>query len=188
MIYIPIGIDCGNAKFLRKHNLRKFALPFDWTITYSGISSIIENNFENLIPLTNENFNAKYNVSFVHNDFPNDNDKIMRRINRFKNLLETSQEELIFIRKGHSPHHHDEVSFKIKSDIEDAEDLDNFLQKKYPNLKYKIIVILVCGKCFDLNKNYSENNFKNMIVHNIATPIVDDTKYENLCLNIFNLK
>jgi hypothetical protein len=41
MIIIPIGIDCGNSDFLKKYNIRKFALPFDWVVTYNGISNIL---------------------------------------------------------------------------------------------------------------------------------------------------
>jgi hypothetical protein len=43
---IPIGVDCGMAEFCRKYNLRKASLPFDWTVTYNGVSKCIEDDFK----------------------------------------------------------------------------------------------------------------------------------------------
>jgi hypothetical protein len=51
MIIVPIGIDCGFASLLQKYNLRHFSLPFDWIVSYNGISQIIENNFDNFLTM-----------------------------------------------------------------------------------------------------------------------------------------
>jgi hypothetical protein len=190
-MFVPIGVDCGNADFLKKRNLRQISLPFDWVVTYNGVSEIIKNDFSNYI--SNNKFNNNYDVYFMHNDFTNLNDKttMERRINRFKHILETSNEKITFVRKGHAFHHHEEINKHknnsnciIKSDITDAKDLDLILQHKYPNLNYEIIVILVCGKCFDSKKEYisTSNNIK---IYNISSPHVDNEKYNNLCLQLF---
>ena len=50
MIIVPIGIDCGVADILKKYKIRKFALPFDWVVTYNGIKNIIENDFADFLP------------------------------------------------------------------------------------------------------------------------------------------
>ena len=126
---IPIGVDCGLASLLKEHNLRTCSLPFDWVVSYGGVSKIFESHFSNYLDITN-NLNKIYNISFVHNSFPKDNEKMQRRIERLKSLLETST-TLTFIRKGHAPHHHPEVlkhNLTIKNEIDDANELATFLK------------------------------------------------------------
>ena len=53
-------------------------------------------------------------------------------------------------------------------------------------LKYKIIVILVCDKCFNPIETYKSESDK-IEIYNIATPQADHTIFENLCCNIFNV-
>jgi hypothetical protein len=190
---IPIGVDCGMAGFCKKYNLRTMSLPFDWVVTYNGVSECIEDNFKRFTEPLNNNIN-EYDTFFLH-DFENkylfnkDNEKYIRRCQRFVNILETSDEEVIFCRKGHACHHHNEHNGKysdIKNDIVDVEKLNIILSNKYPKLKYKIIVILVCGKCFNSNETYKSNS-DNIEIYNIATPQVDDALFENLCRNIFKV-
>jgi hypothetical protein len=183
---IPVGIDCGNAEFFKKNNLRSFSFPFDWIVTYGGVADIIKKDFHNFIPKNNnEKLNSEYSMLFVHNDFPNDTEKVLRRIDRFKNILKTTDEKITFVRKGHAFHHHGECD-KIKNDIRDAEELDIALQIKYPKLKYEIIVILVCSSCFNPDETYI-TTLENIKIHNISTPIVDDNKYNEYLLKLFNL-
>ena len=108
MIIVPIGIDCGVADILKKYKIRKFALPFDWVVTYNGIKNIIENDFADFLPhniVYRENndivvFN-KYDVKFIHDKFnESDIEKYNRRIARFKDLL-NNKELIIFLKKGH---------------------------------------------------------------------------------------
>ena len=102
MIIIPCGIDCGLAELLKKTNLRQFSLPFDWSVSYGGISKIIKNEFNDFIPKNNNKINTIYNYSFFHNDFPQDTETMTRRCNRLLYLLGNSSEQLVFIRKGHA--------------------------------------------------------------------------------------
>jgi hypothetical protein len=185
---IPIGVDCGNADFLRKNNLRTLSFPFDWIVTYSGVADIIKNNFfdffdGNLMNQNEKAYNTQYKALFVHYKFPEDSEKMIRKIHRFKTILQSSEEEIIFIRKGHAYHHHNEQVNAVKNDLIDAEELDIILQEKYPNLRFKIIVILVCGICFDPYLVYSSVS-KNIAIYNIATHNVDDNMYIQLCKNI----
>jgi hypothetical protein len=185
MIIIPIGVDCGNADFLKKNNIRNFALPFDWVVTYNGVSNIIKNDFHNFIPNNCENYNDIYSIAFPHNKFPDDNEKIVRRINRFKNILETTNEKIFFLRKGHGSHNHGEHNNNIlKNEVTDAEDLDNILKEKYPNLNYEIIVILICGNCFNAEKIYTSSS-KNIKIYNISMTIIDDKFFNDLCSTLF---
>ena len=154
-VIIPIGIDCRVAKFLEELGLRNFSLPFDWVVSYSGVAKIIENEFLN--------YSNEKGINFVHHEFPRDNVKINRRIKRFLNLLKGNQ-EIIFLRKGHSEHHHDESNF-IKDDLDDCLELYDLLKRKYKNLKFKIILFVVCSNCFKPEKKYQSDK---VIVYNIS--------------------
>jgi hypothetical protein len=191
---IPIGVDCGMANFIKKYNLRNLSFPFDWTVTYNGVSKCIDDNFKFFIEPLNNRIN-QYDIYF-HHDFENNNllnedkTKYLRRCQRLINILETSNEEIIFCRKGHANHHHYEHNGQysnIINDINDAEKLNIILQNKYPQLKYKIIVILVCGKCFNSSETYKSNSDK-IDIYNITTNEADDIIFENLCCNIFKVK
>jgi hypothetical protein len=132
---------------------------------------------------------------YFHHDFVHphllqkDTEKYVRRYNRLLEILTSGNEEIVFCRKGHAPHHHQEHNGKytnITSDLEDAEQLDLVLQAKYPNLKYKIIVILVCGDCFDHNEVYTSKSNR-IEIHNIASAKVDDDRFDKLCRTIFQV-
>ena len=201
-IFIPIGVDCGFTHLLKKYNFRNCSLPFDWTISYKGVSNIFKNNFENylptlsdnfeskdsldFIPKNNNNFNNMCDVWFIHDSFPNDTEKHTRRIEKLKTLL-NSNEKIVFLRKSHGQHHHNE--YNIKNDIEDAEELDNILTNNYPNLQYTIVVALICGHCFNSNICYTSTS-KNVNIYNIANIHPPDyyttipPLFENLFLDI----
>jgi hypothetical protein len=175
---VPIGIDCGIAGWCKNYNLRSCSLPFDWNVTYSGVSDCIANNFEEFIPRKNEKIN-KYRMAFPHDfdKYENDKLKYMRRIERLTTILETSREKIIFVRKGHAPHNHNE-SIYIKNDIDDVEMLDKLLSKRYPNLNYVIHLILICGQCFDSNINYTSDS-EQIKIHNISMLTIHNEKVEN---------
>jgi hypothetical protein len=179
---IPIGIDCGLATYLRDHHLRTCALPFDWVVSYNGVAKCIEDDFRQFIPPSNQRHNH-YDIYFWHDftahTFDQDTVKYKRRIERFETILATSQEEVLFIRKGHAGHHHTEQNSTIttiRSDLEDTEALDIVLQRKYPMLRYKLIVVLVCSKCFDPTTVYTSVS-ERIQIYNIATPEVDNPRF-----------
>lgn len=185
MIIVPIGVDCGIAGICKKYNLRNFSLPFDWIMTYNGVYKCIKDDFKSFIPEINKTLND-YDMLFVHdfqkNNFNEDKIKYHRRIQRLINILETTNETVIFCRKGHAFHNHSEND-NIINDIEDAEKLNVIIQNKYPNLNYKIIVFLICGTCFDPNKTYQSKSDK-IEIHNIATPEVNNILFEKTLLTI----
>lgn len=187
MIFVPIGIDCGIADYLRNNNLRNFALPFDWCVIYNGITDIVKNNFSNFLPNDNSNISKLSYTSFIHNTFPNDLDKMNQRIKRFIDLLSTTEEEIIFFRKGHSYHNHAEASklnCNIKDDITDCEEFYTFLKDKYPNLKFNIIIALNCDKCYDSSKEY-ESTLNCISIYNIITKntMLDIEKFNNIFIS-----
>ena len=194
MIIISIGVDCGMRNFLRKYNLTNTTMPFDWVVTYNGVSKCIDDDFNYFIEPLDEKRINKYDTYF-HHDFDCNStyneheEKYIRRCNRLINILETSNDTIMFCRKGHSCHHHHENDSKysnIANDIDDCENLDKVISKKYPNLNYKIVVILVCDKCFNPNETYKSNSEK-IEIYNIATPQADDAIFEKCCRDIFKI-
>jgi len=169
MIFIPIGVDCGITKELKENGLRIASYPFDWMVTYNGIFDIIRTRFASYLPVDPKLYdeydfesrkmrcNRSSNTLFMHNIFPDDFEKLIRRINRFYDVLENETDEVIFIRKGHSPHHHGEAEkykVNLKNDLIDVEQLCAYLLQKYPKLKFKIVIFLFCDTCFTYDKSY----------------------------------
>ena len=115
----------------------------------------------------------------MHNNFPNDIEIMNKKIDRFRNLLETYNEKIIFVRKSHGNHHHIEYN-NVINDIDDAINLDLLLVKKYPKLIYEIHVILMCDKCFT-NIIINENISNNIKIHNISRPYPINVNVTNQC-------
>uniref|UniRef100_A0A6C0IDV7 Uncharacterized protein n=1 Tax=viral metagenome TaxID=1070528 RepID=A0A6C0IDV7_9ZZZZ len=185
MTFISLGVDCGTAELLRKLNLRHCSLPFDWVVTYEGITNIIKNDFEDYIPENHSIKNDHYGVLFAHNTFPQDKDKVIERIHRFKKILENNKEKITFIRKGHGQHHHGEHDTVI-NDIEDAIKFDSFLKQKYPFLKYEIHVILLCYPCFPDTYTYGKDIPTTIYIHNVAKMnVIEATYFDELCIQLF---
>lgn len=193
VIYIPIGIDCGVSDTLKELNIREKAYPFDHIVSYNGICEIIKNDFKDFLPdlnketviIGNDNkpnvFNSKYGLKFIHDDLykQEEIDKYNRRIDRFKELLKREDNELIvFIRKGHAYHNHNE--FKFKNELLDTIELDNYLKETYPKLNYKIIVILLCYNCYKLTA-YKDIS-KNIEIHYSLITDIRDDEWTNKCI------
>jgi len=188
MIFIPLGIDCDVANFLNKYNLRKTSLPFDWNVSYNGVSRCIENNFANFTDFAGNDRINNEDVYF-HHDFLEDSmtqadkEKYNRRCERLLTILETGGDntcddtsdrsdgcdDILFIRKGHMCYHHEEQNGKykdIKCDIEDSLSLNRVLQSKYPQLKYKVILVIGCTKCFKKDCVFPDIRDKNVVIYN----------------------
>jgi len=174
---VSLGVDCGVANFLKENGLRNFSLPFDWVVSYGGVSNILKNKFSNYIPKNNLQFNHDDNVKFIHENFPADIDKMNRRIERFLKLLD-SDGEIIFLRKGHSEHHHTESEI-INDDLLDCEELYDIIKQDYKNLKFKIILFLVCSKCYNYKEKYDSEK---VIVYNVS----DKSNRSDLIKNYFS--
>lgn len=191
MIILPIGSDCGVAELLKKYNIRTMSHPFDWMVTYTGISKIIKDDFVGFIPENGKGpFNPIYDMWMTHYEFPNDTEKMERRIQRFRELLQGT-EELVFLRKGHWQSHHAECNryqtnqVVNMDDIVESENLDTILHEKYPQLKYTIIVLLICGDCYNPEKTYLAKT-PNVIIHNIAMTVGANEPIEQKCVEIFS--
>jgi hypothetical protein len=171
-MYISLGVDCGPGRVLTYLKLRQVSLPFDWVVTYKGVCNIIENDFADFLPTAENNYetmNKKNGVLFLHENFPESTEKMTRRVERFKNILATSSEKLIFVRKSHGQHNHCEHGNIVVDDIDDMIKLDELLAKKYPLLDYEINLFLICDNCYsNLAKEYKHSD--KLKIHNIARP------------------
>ena len=145
-LYISIGVDCGTANVLKALGLRTCSLPFDWVVSYEGVSRILENEFDDFVPPGPGIFHTGYAVRFHHNQFPRDADQVAKRVDRFRQLLTTTEDKVVFVRKGHCPHHHHEHKV-VADEIQEAKRLDAVLRKRFPQLDYEIRVILLCHRC-----------------------------------------
>ena len=107
-----------------------------------------------------------------------------RRIERLLDLMKNPTHELIFIRKGHAPHHHkesQEIGVHIENDRDDAENLNDIINNHYSSLRYKIVVILVCDQCFDKQVKYVSQN-ANIEIYNCATSTLADDEIEKIVM------
>ena len=173
MIIIPIGVDCGIATLLKKKNIRQYSLPFDWVVTYNGVSEILKNNFVSYLPKNNHD-KISDNTLFLHNVFPKDTEMMNRRIDRLLDLLSNTknEEEIVFVRKGHGFRHHKEtqnLGLTIKDDVIDMVQLHDFIKTTYPHLNFKINLILLCGQCFDHTTIYRDESRQNINIINVST-------------------
>lgn len=202
--YISLGADCGVSEFLKKNNLRDCSLPFDWIVSYQGPTDIIRNNFEGFMPKDGGGrfFHKESKCWFVHYSFPEDNEKMNRRIARFTEMLEKSGEDTVihFIRNTHWTSHHGEYNNHIKNELqtedipqcyecnydelENIYGLDALLKEKYPNLKYKIFLQLLCYKCYDKNQFYHSKS-NNVVITNIAYENPTNERVEETLARLF---
>jgi hypothetical protein len=91
-VVIPFGHRCSSALACKYANIRKFSLPFDWTIPLfpNKIQKVLENNFNDFIPdVHNGIFCNKYDFILRHfnSNINNGVEEYKRRIDRFNNII-----------------------------------------------------------------------------------------------------
>ena len=171
-IPIPFGHRCTSGLACKYANIRKFSLPFDWTIPLfpSKIKKVLENDFQDFIPdVHNKVFKNIYDFELVH--FNPDTDKgieeYKRRIHRFQEIMKsTTKIYFIYMNEDYlfdKEYRVDEFNDKIFNEMLD---LEVFLKEKYPHLDFNILYFNF--KSHDVPAN---SNIINFILH---TPNVYD--------------
>jgi hypothetical protein len=180
---IPFGHRCSTALIIKYASLRKFSLPFDWTIPLypDKIKSILKNNFEDFIPdVKNNIFENKYGVILSHfdDDILNGIKQYERRIERFNRIIKENKmiyfvymnEDYIYSKKYREKEVNDKFFF-------DMLELEKFLKKKYLNINYTILffnffeykipkdsniinIVLKTDKVSDTICDYCFNNYR----------------------------
>ena len=177
---IPFGHRCSSALTIKYASLRKFSLPFDWTIPLypDKIKNILKNNFEDFIPdVKNNIFENKYGVIISHfdDDILNGIKEYERRIERFNRIIKENKriyfvymnEDYIYSRKYREKEVNDKIFF-------DMLELEKFLKKKYLNINYTILYF-----------NFFE--YKIPKDSNIINIVLKTNKvYDTICDNNFN--
>lgn len=188
MQFISIGCDCHTAMHLKRKNVREISNPFDWVVTYNGVSGIIKSGFKDYFPKHSAGPVVHNGVLWVHHTFPKDADTIKRRCDRFMRLLgdTNNKRNIVFIRKGHHRWHHEDCANRgidaPRNDIEDAVELDAYLVRHYPLLKFSIHVVAACTVCFDESVDRQRPVSENVVVHFVKHGT--STSFGNKCNEI----
>ena len=120
---VPIGYKCDVATYLKKNNLRFNSYPLDYVITkkLSSINHFLKdknkhiNYFSNITDYSQNTLFTKYfgaaagtlNIIYVNNNYPgliirhhdilkNENELVLKRINKFEQLL-NNIDHIIFL-------------------------------------------------------------------------------------------
>jgi hypothetical protein len=89
---VSLGTDCIVSMFCDKYKLKRATLPFDWCVSYNGVSKCFDDDFKHFVDTIDKNRINKYDVYF-HHDFQDnelynqDKDKYIRRCTRLQELL-----------------------------------------------------------------------------------------------------
>lgn len=165
---IPFGYRCSSALACKYADIRKFSLPFDWSIPLfpKKIQMVLENNFTNFIPdISNSNdvFVNKYNIFFPHfNSNTNDGiEEYKRRIKRFNDILNQSKKKIfVYINEDYlydSNFRQDEFNGKIFNEMLE---LEKFIKDKYVNIDYIILYFN-----FTYHNIPTNSNIINIVLH-----------------------
>lgn len=154
-VCVSLGCNCHPAMHCKTNGLRRWSLPFDWTVTsFNGLQALISNHFldylnPNYLTIRMSPFkgvyNTKYSISFTHDfpvygkpvsnylDFlPDVAAKYKRRIDRFYNLANLA-EHVYFFRT--------QLYEGIKLDKTKTIELKNVLAQAFPDLNFTLVVV-----------------------------------------------
>jgi hypothetical protein len=142
---IPFGFRCTSALACKFANIRKFSLPFDWTVPLlpKQIKQVLENDFVDFIPdVNNGNFTNKYDILLAHfnSNIAVGIEEYFRRINRFMTFINQPQKiYFVYINEDYlyEPHFRDDA---VNDNVfNDMLELEHFIKNKYVNIDYNIL-------------------------------------------------
>jgi len=193
--FVSIGGWCGTKVFLKQNGYEEASYPFDYVrSSIEGVINCIETNFENYFPKVLERkqnygfytpFLGKY-IGFYYQDLKDQNsiDSLERKIKRFNEKLSKSI-DVCFLRTICRDDYKDEIKY--------YKELQNVIDKRYPNINY-IIVFLIPNQ--DVTQYYKELDNKTFLFtlndlsrdDKIVAPehklIYDYIKEKNLFINV----
>lgn len=181
-VVIPFGHRCSSALACKYANIRKFSLPFDWTIPLfpNKIQKVLENNFNDFIPdVHNGIFHNKYGFTLAHFNLNINNgiEEYKRRIDRFIDIINLPKKiYFVYINEDYlydNSYREDEFNSNIFNEMLK---LENFIKDRYINIDYNILYFNF--KHHDIPTN---SNIINIVLH--TTNLYDtvcDAPYEDL--------
>ena len=82
-LVISLGVDCSIKFLLKKKHIYQPTFPFDWIVTYKGVTDLISNGLQknNLIDGKEQNhyIDKKNGICFIHDDKKDIYEKYTRR-------------------------------------------------------------------------------------------------------------
>ena len=170
---IPFGHRCTSAISCKYARIRKFSLPFDWTIPLfpNKIQKVLDNKFNDFIPdVYNNIFTNKYDIKLSHFNTNIDDgiEEYKRRIKRFNYIItDTSKkkyfvyinEDYLFDKKYREDKFNDNIFNQML-------ELENFLKKKYINIDYNILYFNFKHHNIPVNSNIINIVLHSTILHN----------------------
>jgi len=179
---IPFGSRCSSAMVCNYANIRKFSLPFDWTIPLfpNKIKKVLEENFRDFIPdVYNDIFNNKYEIYLAHfNSNINDGiEEYKRRIDRFNDIINQPKKiYFVYVNEDYlynNNYREDQFNDNIFNEMLE---LEKFIKDKYINIDYNILYFDF--KHYDIPTN---SNIINIVLH---TTNVYDTPENSPFVNL----
>ena len=178
---IPFGHRCTSALACKFANLRKMSLPFDWVNPVFGktIQTILEQQFQDFIPNVREQqFCNKYGVRLEHfnRDVEEGISEYTRRIERWFHIMnDTTTKYFVYINEDYL----DNPEFRSKewndSKFSEMVELEQFLKKTYPSMKYAILY-------FNAKKHNipADSNIINIVFdpNNLPQNRIEEFRYE----------
>jgi hypothetical protein len=142
---IPFGHRCSSALACKYAHMRKFSLPFDWTIPLypSKIQKVLENDFEDYIPdVRNNVFVNKYDFELAHfnEDIDAGIEEYTRRIERFRDIIQHPKKKyFVYINEDYfydEKYRQNDFNDNIFNEMLE---LEKFIRNKYANIDYNIL-------------------------------------------------
>ena len=179
---IPFGHRCSSALACKYANIRKFSLPFDWTIPLfpNKIQKVLENNFDDFIPdVHNGIFDNKYEFTLAHFNSNIDTgvEEYKRRIDRFNDII-NGPNKIYFV------YINEDYLYDINYRRDGFNDnifnqmlkLEKFIRHKYINIDYNILYFN-----FKHHNIPKDSNIINVVLHtNNLYYNHDDSTFEEL--------
>lgn len=145
-IIIPFGQRCSSAMACIYANLRKFSLPFDWTIPLypKNIKYVLKNKFENFIPdVYNDNYKNIYNFRVAHfnSNKKQGIEQYNRRIQRFNDIMMEKNKIIYFIYLNDDYLINENCRNKDFNNnmFNELLNLELYIKQLYPHLKFQIL-------------------------------------------------
>ena len=168
---IPLGINCGMAETLKRLGKRQMSHPLDWVVSFDGIAKLFDKSFVGFLPTkkyvypNNDEFfwSDQYGIIFRHDNFPESTEKYERRIKRLFEILDTTKEHVLFIRKCHQDVYHSEVqhhNILNEDDVQDIIDFEAAIRRHFPHLSFRVVAMLRCPRCYlhwEPTSHFSDN-------------------------------
>lgn len=163
---VPFGHRCSSALVCKYASLRKFSLPFDWTIPLfpHKIQQVLENDFQDYLPDVHNNvFENKYNIVLAHFNSNIDEgiQEYARRIERFSTVMNGSHKiYFVYINEDflYDPLYR-ETEFN-DSLFSQMLELEVFMKTKYPTIDYNILYFN-----FKQHEIPKSSNIINVVLH-----------------------